>query len=276
MKKGENSEAFYRIPKYLFDDEYRNILSTDAKLLYALLLDRANLSAKNGWFAQDGRVFLYFTVAEVMAKLSFGKNKVIRLFEELEKTGLIDRIQSGLGKASVIYFPQAVSKTNLMKFKNETSGSPENKLQEVSKPDRNNNEYNNNYINNNNLSIGDEGYDEIRSRVEEQLDYAFLCSVRDKTAVDEIITVICDTLYSKAEKVRIGGEMISKRVVESRFAKLDAEYICYVIDSLEANTASVRNIRSYMLTALYNAPATCDHYYRAKVNHDLYGADVNL
>ncbi len=273
MKTGENSEAFYRIPKYLFGDEYGNILSTDAKLLYALLLDRAGLSAKNGWFAQDGRVFLYFTVAEAAEKLSFGKDKILCLFKEIENAGLIERKRSGLGKPSVIFFEKHNLKTDFKKSENQSSEGRKFRIQEVGKSECNNNEYNNNYINNNNLSIGDDGYDEIRCRVEEQLDYDYLCSVRDKTAVDEIITVICDTLYSKAEKVRIGGELMSKGVVDSRLLKLDCEHICYVTDSFDANTSDVRNIRSYMLTALYNAPATCDHYYRAQVNRDLYGKD---
>jgi len=271
LNKGENSEAFYKIPKFLFNDEYRNILSTDAKLLYGLLLDRSHLSAKNGWFAQDGRVFLYFTVAEAAERLSFGKDKILCLFKEIEKAGLIERKRLGLGKPSVIFFQKHSGKTDFRKSENQNSESREFRIQDVGKPECNNNEYNSNDFNNNNLSICDEGYDEIRKRVEEQVDYDYLCSVRQKTAVDEIITVICDTLYGKSEKIRIGGELMSRSVVEARFAKLDAEYICYVIDSFEKNTAPVRNIRSYMLTSLYNAPATCDHYYSARVNNDLYG-----
>lgn len=276
MKTGENSEAFYRIPKFLFGDEYGNILSTDAKLLYALLLDRAGLSAKNGWFAQDGRVFLYFTVAEASQVMKMNKNKITRLFRELESAGLIERKNRGLCKCAVIYLKKETSSFHNNKHgtpQNEDSGVQKKWIPEAENSSGNNNEYNNNYINNNNLSIGDDRYDEIRCRVEEQLDYDYLCSVRDKTAVDEIITVICDTLYSKAEKVRVGGELMSKGVVDSRLLKLDCEHICYVTDSFDANTSDVRNIRSYMLTALYNAPATCDHYYRAQVNRDLYGKD---
>ncbi|MBR4858174.1 MAG: replication initiator protein A [Clostridia bacterium] len=266
----------YKIPKFLFGDEYRNILSTDAKLLYGLLLDRSHLSAKNGWVARDGRVFLYFTVAEAAEKLSFGKDKILSLFREIEKAGLIERRRLGLGKPSVIYFQKHSGKTDFSKSENTDSEGREIRIQQVGKSECNNNEYSNNDFNNNNPSICGEGYDEIRMRVEEQVDYDYLCSVRDKIAVDEIITVICDTLYGKSEKIRIGGELMSRRVVEARFAKLDADYVCYVIDSLEKNTASVRNIKSYMLTALYNAPATCDHYYRALVNNDLYGkADFN-
>lgn len=271
MNKGENSEAFYKIPKFLFNGEYRNILSTDAKLLYGLLLDRSHLSAKNGWFAQDGRVFLYFTVAEAAERLSFGKDKILCLFKEIEKAGLIERKRLGLGKPSVIFFQKHSGKTDFRKSENQNSESREFRIQDVGKPECNNNKYSNTDFSNNNLSICDDGYDEIRKRVEEQVDYEYLCSVRDKTAVDEIITLITDTLHGSSEKIRIGGELMSRSVVESRFSKLDAEYICYVMDSFEKNTAPVRNIRSYMLTALYNAPATCDHYYSARVNNDLYG-----
>lgn len=138
MKTGENSEAFYRIPKFLFGDKYKNILSTDAKMLYALLLDRASLSAKNGWFADDGRVFIYFTVAEARKSLSFCNDKTIRLFREIEKSGLIERKRYGRGKASVIFINQEFLKTEFLKteFKSSeksNSGSRENRIQEVGK-----------------------------------------------------------------------------------------------------------------------------------------------
>ena len=71
--------------------------------------------------------------------------------------------------------------------------------------------------------------------------------------------------------IRIGGEDFPKEVVKSRLLKLNSGHIEYVINSLRENTTKVRNIKSYLLAALYNAPTTMDSYYRAEVNHDLYG-----
>lgn len=103
---GQQSEqfSFYRIPKMLFtDDRFWNV-STDAKLLYGILLDRMNLSAKNGWFDESGRVYIIFTLEETMAALNCGDNKATKLYNELEKKcGLIERKRQGLGKPNLIY-----------------------------------------------------------------------------------------------------------------------------------------------------------------------------
>ena len=98
---GQQSEqfSFYRIPKMLFtDDRFWNV-STDAKLLYGILLDRMNLSARNGWMDAAGRVYIIFTLEETMAALNCGDNKATKLYNELEKKcGLIERKRQGLGK----------------------------------------------------------------------------------------------------------------------------------------------------------------------------------
>ena len=96
--------AFYRIPKVLFTDERFGAISTDAKTLYGILLDRMNLSAANGWLDQEGRVYIIFTVEEVMAALSCGNKKAVSLLAELErKAGLIERKRQGLGRPNLIY-----------------------------------------------------------------------------------------------------------------------------------------------------------------------------
>ena len=78
-------------------------------------------------------------------------------------------------------------------------------------------------------------------------------------------------MVSNEVTVRIGGEDFPAEVVKSRLLKLNSTHIQYVFECIDKNTTKVRNIKSYLLTTLYNAPATIDHYYRAEVNHDLYG-----
>ena len=95
--------GYYRIPKALFTEEKYRTLSTDAKMLYGLLLDRQGLSEKNGWADQYGRTYQFFTVQQAQKLLHFGHEKICRLFSELNAAGLIDRKRQGLGKASVIY-----------------------------------------------------------------------------------------------------------------------------------------------------------------------------
>ena len=90
--------SFYRIPKLLFTDPRFSSLSAEAKTLYGILLDRMDLSMKNGWLDKQNRVYLFFTVQEIQESLGCGKNKAIQLMKELEKMGLIERKRQGMGK----------------------------------------------------------------------------------------------------------------------------------------------------------------------------------
>lgn len=105
---GAESEqfSFYRIPKLLFTDSRFSSISTNAKLLYGMLLDRMSLSAKNGWYDAHGRVYIIFSIEDVTEVLGFKTDTVIKLFNELDTVkgvGLIERIRQGQGRASVIY-----------------------------------------------------------------------------------------------------------------------------------------------------------------------------
>ena len=102
---GQSSElfSFYRIPKLLFQDSCFQPLSTDAKTLYGILLDRMSLSARNGWLDKAGRVFIIYTVQEVQDSLGCADKKATKLLRELEEYGLIERKRRGLGNFSPRY-----------------------------------------------------------------------------------------------------------------------------------------------------------------------------
>lgn len=100
--------AFYRVPKALFTEEKYQLISTDAKMLYGLLLDRMHLSAKNNWVDKYGRVYQFFTIKQAQELLHFGHEKICRLFAELEKADLILRKRQGQGKASIIYLKKFI------------------------------------------------------------------------------------------------------------------------------------------------------------------------
>lgn len=98
---GQQAEmfAFYRVPKVLFTEDCFWNVSTDAKLLYGILLDRMNLSARNGWLDEEGRVYIIFTIEEIKGALGCAEKKAVKLLDELEKKcGLIERKRQGLGK----------------------------------------------------------------------------------------------------------------------------------------------------------------------------------
>ena len=100
---GEQAEqfAFYRIPKVLFTNVVFKEVSADAKTLYGILLDRMNLSAKNGWLDENGRVYIIFTIEEIMSSLGCADQKATKLLNELEsKCGLIERKRQ-IGRAHV-------------------------------------------------------------------------------------------------------------------------------------------------------------------------------
>ena len=95
--------SFYRIPKALFQEPRFQSLSTDAKTLYGILLDRMSLSVKNGWLDKQNRVFILFTIEDVKRVLCCADNKATKLLRELEKFGLIERKRRGQGKPSLVY-----------------------------------------------------------------------------------------------------------------------------------------------------------------------------
>ncbi|MCH5204835.1 MAG: hypothetical protein J1F03_08790 [Oscillospiraceae bacterium] len=80
-----------------------------------------------------------------------------------------------------------------------------------------------------------------------------------------------DVICSTKPTVRVNGEELPKELVKSKFLKFDEGHIDYVLFSLKNNSTDVRNIRSYLITALYNAPNTIGSYYTSRVNHDMMG-----
>ena len=102
--------TFYRIPKALFVDERFKPISAEAKILYGILLDRMGLSRKNGWLDEADRVFIIFTLEEVMEAIGCADQKATKLLNELEsKAGLIERKRQGLGRPNLIYVKNFVN-----------------------------------------------------------------------------------------------------------------------------------------------------------------------
>ena len=264
---------FVRVPKVLFEARYKN-LSTDAKFLYSLLFERVELSRKNGWHDDDGSVYIYFTLEEVCEVLGCGHDKATKLFCELESYALLRRKKQGFGKPTKLY---------VLKFYEECENAvvlnadlPQSDVLNIGSTEcvfsaGNNTDINNNYISNTNLSISRYDVDATEQRIKEQLEYDILITKVGKETAEEIVLLITDVICGTSETVRIGKNEFPREVVRSRLFKLNCEHIEYVVDCMKENTTDVRNIRSYLLTALYNAPATIDNHYRAKVNHDLYG-----
>jgi len=163
--------TFFRIPKVLFKDKRFKDMSTDAKVLYGLMLDRMGLSMRNRWIDDDNRVYIIYKMEEIIEDIGCARQKVAKLLEELDKSvGLIERKRQGLGKPNIIYVKNFITansseyenhtsrsmntenpevpKSNLQKYENHTSRSMNIELQEVPKSYSNNTNINNNNYNN--------------------------------------------------------------------------------------------------------------------------------
>lgn len=154
--------SFYRVPRLLIKDGRFKGLSSDAKLLYGLMLDRMSLSMKNGWFDAENRAYIYYTLEDIMEDLGCARATCVKVMAELDSKkgiGLIEKKRQGLGKPDMIYVknfvaaekPSAspggeekpehadnsagVQKPDFQRFKNDTSRSSEIRLLEVQNPD---------------------------------------------------------------------------------------------------------------------------------------------
>ena len=276
--------SFYRVPKILFtEDKFWNV-STDAKLLYGILLDRMNLSAANGWLDDEGRVYIIFTIDEIKSALGCAEKKSVKLLDELEKKcGLIERKRQGLGKPNLIYVKNFVTDAVERQFLNcqkDNSGIVENTIQDLSKGQGNNTDINNTEFSNTDPffpsdSCGKDvdGTDEFRRYYQyfyEQLymDYLKKDFPYDHDTLDLILHLIVEVMCSNRKQIRIASDDKPTEIVRSTFMKLDSEHIRFVMDGFKENTTDVRNIKQYLLASLYNAPYTIGPHYDAKVRHD--------
>ena len=281
---------FIRIPTVLFSQEQFKNISPEAKVLYGILLKRMDLSAKNGWFDDQGRVYIICTLEEIMETLNCGNQKAVKLMDELEeKIGLIERKRQGLGKPNLIYVKNFIcpvdkvensAPSHFLKCENHTSGDVKITLQEVRKShgsNTDNNDTDNRYTENPIYPGRDE--EEMRARMicksffEDQIEYNYLLDQYpyERETIRGILDLLVDTYCSKRKYIRVAGDDKPADVVKSQIAKLNSSHIQYVMDCLKENTTDVRNIKQYLLAALYNAPTTISPYYQAKVNYDFYG-----
>ena len=346
--------SFYRIPKQLIKDIRFRELSSDAKCLYGLLLDRMSLSEKNGWIDKENRLYIHYALAEMMQDFNCSKGTCTKIMRELDTitgVGLIERKRQGLGRPDIIYvknldtmeptqkteskekmpentvvspkvqtlsfkkhndknvrdsnFETEVSKNlfeNSQKHKQATFRSPKSEPQEDKKviPDKTdininnkNNKNNKNNINNNILysnpiypsklskkyaskanEVTKDEMDKMSAyiaMIKQNVEYDRLVGCdewQDKELYTELYQTICDVVCMQRESIKVAGAVCPHELVKSRFLKLKSEHLQYVVDCLKKVTNSIRNIKAYMITSLYNAPTTIDHYYTNMVQYN--------
>ena len=289
--------TFYRIPKVLFTDSRFQNLSVEAKVLYGLMLDRVGLSLKSGWVDEQQRVYIYFTVADVEEQLQCGHNKAIRLMKELDTDiGLIRRKRQGLGKPDRIYVmnfssgqrsrnrtseveqeppaPAEVPEPNARTAQDETSGIPQMKPLEVSQQASIKNENKKNEGSEIESIYLPDGRKIERTQqaclefLKDRWGYVALKNTFSQSQLDGVFSMGADILSSSLPTVRVGGQDMPRQQVEERLLSLDFTHIDYVLEAIGKVTQPIHNMRSYLLTSLYNAPTTIDAYYDALVARD--------
>lgn len=275
--------SFYRIPKVLFSDERYHDLTVESKVLYGILLDRMALSARNHWFDNQGRVYIYFTIEEVMAHLGCGDKKAGALLAELEKKAdLILRKRQGLGKPNLIYVKNFVSTDRQIQTRqNDVSGTVYSTIQDLSKSQGNNTdlnktEYNDteidSYLDRCERSDKSHPYD---SDLWEQLEMDALLheSPANQELIMELYNLICEVIHTQRRSIRLCGEKKNAELVRAHFLQLTRDHVQYVLESMKVNTTHVRDMKQYLLAALYNAPFTLNSHYASRVSHD-FAAEV--
>ena len=271
--------SFFRIPKALFQEQRFQDLSTDAKILYGILLDRMNLSVKNEWFDKKGRVFIIFTIEDVKRTLRCADNKATRLLRELEKFGLIERKRRGQGKPCLVYvknFSSESSKESVKNRDNDDSCGSKIACQDPVKSRGIKKKENKTEMNNTNPILSDES-EKMKNRelLEEyfshslEIDLLLRLYPDDEDTLYQIVNLLVDTCATNRKLLHIAGDDKPAEVVRSRFMKLNADHIRFVLKCLAENSSPIRNMKQYLLASLYNAPTTMQLSYQNQTNHDL-------
>ena len=271
--------SFFRIPKALFQEQRFQDLSTDAKTLYGILLDRMSLSVKNEWFDKKGRVFIIFTIEDVKRTLRCADNKATRLLRELEKIGLIERKRRGQGKPCLVYvknFSAESSKESVKNRDNDDSCGSKIACQDPVKSRGIKKKENKTEMNNTNLILSDES-EKMKNRelLEEyfsrslEIDLLLRLYPDDEDTLYQIVNLLVDTCATNRKTLRIAGDDKPAEVVRSRFMKLNADHIRFVLKCLAENSNPIRNMKQYLLASLYNSPTTMQLSYQNQTNHDL-------
>lgn len=238
--------SFYRIPKILFTAEYFKELSCEAKVLYGFMLDRMSLSIKNQWFDSENRVYIIFTVEDVMKHLCCGKQKAVKILAELDSNkgiGLIEKKRRGLGKPNIIYVKQFIVKEIEQLRERQDSfahlqGEPKSEEKNTSdswsygKVDSINNNYDTiNYCSNKN-NIG------IRGEMKEGEGYENQNSIRENQIIQEVqksnsnYTNINNTKFSNtnliypSKKYEIDG--MEQLCLYKKIIKENLSYDCFI------------------------------------------------
>ena len=304
---------FVKIPKPLLYDPIFGDLKIAEIITYSMMLDRMNLSIKNGWFDELGRAYIFCSLNDVREFAGCGKNKAVEIMKALEDIGLIEKVKGAPGTGTKVYVKNFIPKddqkftnqtfgvvkiieddvdnsaevwkSNHETSENQTSEIPEIKPVEVWKSNPNNNKYiNTNSSNTKSFRIlpasktTELGYDEMGYaeliKSNIELDALKEQYPYDHEFLDGLYDLILETVLCKSDTIIVASNKYSTNFVRGKLLKLNMFHIQYVMNCWKNLTDVPRNVKKYLLATLFNAPSTSDAYLKAEVNRDMYNPDA--
>lgn len=293
MKENTNRVSdfpFIRFPAALVKLPCFKSLSADAKLLYALIVDRFNLSIANKWRDENGTPYVYFSIDSVMESIGCAKAKAVKLMDTLEDWGLIRRAKQGLGKPNRIYvldpalLDQFENRTTLStssstdQFDSDTSSEikpvgnqtgsdqfdsdtsliikPKKfdfQTPEVWKSNPNQTKYNQT---NNNQTERTERETKVPALVSGVMNKAakeILCRSFDEALVKRTTSLLYELVATPSQHVRVDNTLTSGYALSQHLANISVEQIQSALNNFTARTCPAAEERDYLLTALYDA-----------------------
>ena len=256
-----NTSGFIMLPRELLSAKFTT-LSLHARVLYSLLLDRNELSEKNGMNDDCGKIVVFFPVEEVCQRLGCCRDTVTKLFRELEKFGMIKRKIQGLGRTALIYvkalseYEAETEQSKIDDNKNveqQDFAQRQNRITDADKSALQTPIFQDSGCRKNRNQEADKTvaiYTERNYTEKNYQENIYPQSISYDDAIDEIAHQI---EYDVLSERGYGGMLVPVETIRSRFSRLSAEHIEQVIRSLECNAVNVRIMRAYLLTAIYNS-----------------------
>ena len=300
---GDEAEqfTFYRIPKVLITSQQFKKVSDSAKLLYGLMLDRMGLSIRNGWFDEQNRAYIFFTVNDIMEQMNCKTEKATKLVAELKGIGLIERVKQGQGKPSKIYLKKFINSNNDVeksivsvnenqdfgKSKVQTFGNRKSRVLEIENTDFRQSKCNYTDINNtdfNNINpihqseklshphneSWIEKYNKTISQIKSQISYDSLILTNDTGIINDIVEVMADVMLLDTPSYKIEKKEIPSEIVRIRYKQLTYEKIETLLLDFNNITYEIHSKTSYLISSLYNISKTAETSLTNRVKHNMY------
>ncbi len=297
--KESDQFSFFKIPKLLFTDEVFKPLSSDAKVLYGILLDRMSLSMKNAWVDDENKVYIIFTIDEISEVMGCGSQKAIKILAELDTQkgiGLIEKKRLGLGKPNILYVKNfVINKENvnqeLLKSQSQNSENHNSRMMNITKQELLKSQCNKTDINKTDINdtefnntttpyppefkyeklYENEIVEEVKEKIKSNICFDDLINYNfdSKPMLDVIVSVMEDVLNSTKD-FRINGKLVKNLEIKDMYLSIRKNHIEYILDYLSKNKAKITNLRAYLIPLIYNAPLNVlGSSNTNRANHDL-------